>query len=282
MARSISEIKKTMTDAFLADEDLREAYGIEEGATWSDVFSNVSVENILLYVVAACIYVHECAWDLFSEEVNEKIAANVVPTKRWYYTRSLEFQYGDELVYNEEKEKFEYAETDESKRLVKYCAIKDAGGSVKVLVAGQSGGSPAVLEDNVLNAFKSYLNQIKIAGIILDIKSLEADKIRIVMTVNVNPQIIDITGKRISDGSSVVVDAVNAYLAGIAYGGTFNKTKLVDAVQVVTGVTDVTLGKVTVKSVNDSDFVEVASNNYTAVSGCFVSENLNTTINYVI
>ena len=282
MARSISEIKKTMTDAFLADEDLREAYGIEEGATWSDVFSNVSIENILLYVVAACIYVHECAWDLFSEEVNEKIAANVVPTARWYYTRSLEFQYGDELVYNEEKEQFEYAETDESKRLVKYCAVKDAGGSVKVLVAGASGGSPAVLEDNVLNAFKSYLNQIKIAGIILDIKSLEADKIRIVMTVNVNPQIIDITGKRISDGSSAVVDAVNAYLAGIAYGGTFNKTKLVDAVQVVTGVTDVTLGKVTVKSVNDSDFVEVASNNYTAVSGCFVSENLNTTINYVI
>ena len=115
MARSISEIKKTMTDAFLADEDLREAYGIEEGATWSDVFSNVSIENILLYVVAACIYVHECAWDLFSEEVNEKIAANVVPTARWYYTRSLEFQYGDELVYNEEKEQFESDEFKKSK-----------------------------------------------------------------------------------------------------------------------------------------------------------------------
>ena len=55
MARTIAEIKKTMTDRFMEDNTLREAYGITgEDATWDNTFSTVSIENILIYIVAAC------------------------------------------------------------------------------------------------------------------------------------------------------------------------------------------------------------------------------------
>ena len=46
MARTVAEIKKTMTDAFMADATIREKYGLNESSTWNGSFSSVSLENI--------------------------------------------------------------------------------------------------------------------------------------------------------------------------------------------------------------------------------------------
>ena len=53
MARSINDIKKTMTDAFMADADIREKYGLTADDTFDDSFSSVSLEKILFYIIAA-------------------------------------------------------------------------------------------------------------------------------------------------------------------------------------------------------------------------------------
>ena len=282
MARTLEEIKKSMTDKFLSDETLRQAYGITGDATWESTFSKVSVENMLMYVVAFVAHTLEVMMDAFRKDVDTQIAQNVVPTVRWYHTQAVAFQYGDQLVYNEEYGHFEYPEVNEDKKLVKYCAVKDRGGSIQVLVSGETNGAPSVLSNNVLSAFKSYMNQVKVAGVILDGKSLAADVVRIQADVQVDPQIITTDGVRISDGTKAVEDAINGYLANIIYGGTFNKTKLVDAIQNVEGVVDVTLGKGEVKPSGSTSYTEKTSNNYSAVSGCFKSEKLNETIVYVV
>lgn len=282
MARTIEEIKKSMTDQFLSDETLRQAYGITGDVTWDSTFSKVSVENMLMYVVAFVAHTLEVMMDAFRKDVDNQIAQNIVPTVRWYYTQAVAFQYGDQLVYNEEYGHFEYPEVNEDKKLVKYCAVKDRGGSIQILVSGDSNGVPSVLSNNVLSAFKSYINQIKIAGVILDVKSLEADGIRISATIQIDPQIITVEGIRISDGTYAVEDAINAYLAGIIYGGTFNKTKLVDTIQNVEGVIDVTLQDVQVKSSGSTVYTSMKSNNYTALSGCFKSDKLKETLSYVV
>lgn len=96
-----------------------------------------------------------------------------------------------------------------------------------------------------------------------------------------DPQILTSDGTRIDGGGKPVEDAINAYLAGIVYGGTFNKTKCVDAIQNVQGVTDVELGTVQTKTSTGS-YTVVTGNNYTAESGCFISEELSNTITYVV
>lgn len=282
MARTIEEIKKSMTERFLSDDTLRQAYGITGDVTWDSTFSKVSVENMLMYVVAFVAHTLEVMMDAFRKDVDTQIAQNIVPTVRWYHTQAVAFQYGDQLVYNEEYGHFEYPEVNEDKKLVKYCAVKDRGGSIQILVSGDSNGVPTVLSSDVLSAFKSYMNQVKVAGVILDVKSLAADGIRIQAEVQIDPQIITTDGVRISDGTKAVEAAINAYLANIVYGGTFNKTKLVDAIQNVEGVVDVTLGKVEVKPSGSTSYTEMTSNNYSAVSGCFKSEKLNETIAYVV
>lgn len=272
-----------MTDRFMNDSTLRDAYGITgEDATWEHTFSTVSIENILIYIVAVCAYSLEVMFDAFRKDVDERIARNIVPTVRWYHTQALAFQYGDGLVYDGQVQAFRYATQDASKQVVRYCAVKDRGSSIQILVSGESGGLPDVLSNEVLTAFKSYMNSVKIAGVILDIRSLPADSIRIEATVQVDPQVIATDGRRISDGSYPVRDAIDSYLRSIVYGGTFNKTKCVDALQEVEGVVDITLGTVRAKAGSAAEYTVVEGNNYTAVAGCFISNNLESTLTYVV
>lgn len=282
MARTVQEIKKNMTDRFMSDATLRSAYGITgEDATWDNTFSSVSVENILMYIVAVCAYTLEVMFDRHKVEVDERIVANIVPTVRWYHTQALAFQYGDILVFDEATQSYRYAVEDESKKIVKYCAVQDAGNTIQMLISGQTGGLPSVISGDEMTAFKAYMNSVKIAGVFINIQSLPADRIKIYAKVYVNPMVIDSTGVRISDGSRPVEDAINNYLANVIYGGTFNKTKLVDAIQVVEGVTDIELGIVQAK-MDGGEYINVSGNNYTAVSGSFISEELNSTISYVV
>lgn len=281
MARSIAEIKQTMTNAFMADSTIRERYGLSENDTFDDSFSVVSIENILFYIVAACSHVLEVLFDQFKADVDEKISRAVVASVPWYYKIAKEFQYGDALVFNEATQQYSYPKEDEKKRLVKYVAVRDRGSSVEILASGETGGQPTVLSYDVLTAFKQYLNRVKIAGVILSVRSLPADSISITATIRIDPLVIDRTGTRIEDGSFVVENAVNAYLRNIIYGGTFNKTKLVDAIQNVEGVLDVELHACKY-STDGMTYNDINGNNYTAVSGSFSPVNLRNALVYVV
>lgn len=281
MARSIAEIKQTMTNAFMADSTIRERYGLSENDTFDDSFSVVSIENILFYIVAACSHVLEVLFDQFKADVDEKISRAVVASVPWYYKIAKEFQYGDALVFNEATQQYSYPKEDEKKRLVKYVAVRDRESSVEILASGETGGQPTVLSDDVLTAFKQYLNRVKIAGVILSVRSLPADSISITATIRIDPLVIDRTGTRIKDGSFVIENAVNAYLRNIIYGGTFNKTKLVDAIQNVEGVLDVELHACKY-STDGMTYNDINGNNYTAVSGSFSPVNLRNALVYVV
>ncbi len=282
MARSVSEIKKTMTDAFMADAMIREKYGLKEGDTFSGSFSVVSVESILFYIVAACCWVLETLLDGHIADVDDKISRAVVASVPWYYKMARAFQYGDVLVFDDETRKYGYATVDEDKQVVKYAAVKDRGTSVQILVSGDQNGSPTVLSDDVLTAFKEYMNRVKIAGVVLNISSRAADSLTINATVYVDPLVIGSDGTRLSDGSRPVEAAIRSYLQNIVYGGTFNKTRLVDAIQAVTGVTDVELGVCSYKTDGASAYTPIQGNNYTAVGGGFTVEGLKNTLSYVV
>ena len=271
-----------MTDAFMADADIREKYGLAADATFDDSFSSVSLENILFYIIAACCHVLEVFFDTHKADVDTKISRAVVASVPWYHKMALQFQYGDVLVFDEATQQYVYATSNLEKQKVKYVAVRDRGTSIQILVSGEKDERPAVLSDDVLTAFKSYMNRIKIAGVILAIRSLPADLITVSATVHIDPLVIDKQGTRISDGSKPVEEAVENYLKGILYGGTFNKTKLVDAIQSVEGVTDVELLSCSYSTDEGKNYKTISGNNYTAVGGSFVASGLSNTLSYVV
>lgn len=281
MARSISEIKRTMTDAFMQDEAIRDAYGISPDKTrFADCFSAVSLENLLFYIVAACHYVLESIFEKFTQDVEQKISRAVVASIPWYFDKAKAFQYGDALVLNPRTFAYEYAKVDTSKQRVKYVAVRDRGASIEMLVSAEQDGKPTPLSDEVLTAFKHYINAIKIAGVVINVRTRKADELTIAVKVVVDPLKINRQGVDIASSEKVVEHAIENYLADIVYGGTFNKTKLVDAIQRVDGVVDVVLGVCKYKA--GDEFKEIAGNNYTAVGGSFIAVGLDKTIEYVV
>ena len=282
MARSVAEIKKTMTDAFMADATIREKYGLSVNDTFSSKFSGVSIENILFFIVAACCHVLEVLFDYHKADIEEKISMAVVASVPWYYKMALAFQYGDSLVLNERTQQYEYATIDESKQIVKYAAVRDKGTSVQILVSGDEGGNPVALSNDVLTVFKQYMNRVKVAGVVLSVRSKEADKIIIKAKIYVDSLVINTDGTVISGVSKPVEEAINSYLRSIVYGGTFNKTKLTNAILNVEGVNDVELGDCSYMEDGGSTYTVIKGNNYTALGGCFIAEGLSNSLNYVV
>lgn len=284
MARTIQQIKSEMTQEFITDSVIRDRYGITGDVTFDQVFSAVSIESIWFSIVATAIWVLEEIYDAFKVDVDEKVASAVVASIPWYHKIALEFQYGDELVFDEKTQQFVYPEIDEGKRVVKFAACRDLGGCVYVLAAGEdSHGRPKALSDAVKTAFESYMIQRKPAGVVMQVGSFDPDLVRVSMRVQYDPQVLTPGGKLAADPSvSPVEDAINAYLADIVYGGVLNKTKLVDAVQGAPGVKDVILDAVYVKAENTAAYAAVTGNNYTSYSGAFKSNSLSSGITYVL
>lgn len=282
MARTVAEIKKQMTDAFMADATIREKYGLREGDTWSGSFSSVSLESIMFFIVAACCHVLEVVFEEYVKVVDDKVSMAVVASVPWYYKMAKAFQYGDSLVLNEDTQQYGYAAIDEGKQVVKYAAVRDRGTSVQILVSGEKDGKPVALSNSVLTVFKEYMNRVKVAGVVLSIRSKNADKMVIRAKVYVDSLVINSDGTLISDGSKPVEEAINAYLANIVYGGTFNKTKLTNAILGVEGVSDVEIGECSYMEDGGTEYTVIKGNNYTALGGCFVSEGLSNSLSYVV
>ena len=57
MARTVKQIKKSMTDEFMASKIIRDKYGLTEKDTFDNAFSEVSFESILFGIIASAICV---------------------------------------------------------------------------------------------------------------------------------------------------------------------------------------------------------------------------------
>lgn len=282
MARTVAEIKKQMTDAFMADATIREKYGLREGDTWSGSFSSVSLESIMFFIVAACCHVLEVVFEEYVKVVDDKVSMAVVASVPWYYKMAKTFQYGDSLVLNEDTQQYGYATIDEGKQVVKYAAVRDRGTSVQILVSGEKDGKPVALSNSVLTVFKEYMNRVKVAGVVLNISSKESDKLSISATISVDSLVIDENGVKLSDGTMPIEEAIENHLKDIQYGGTFNKTKLISAILSVDGVEDVELGTCSYKRDGDLSWTTLAGNNYIGESGSYIPEKLSETLSYVV
>jgi hypothetical protein len=271
-----------MTDQFMAEPVIREKYGLSANDSFDEKFSKVSLENIYFFIVAAAIFALEAIFEQFKADVDNRIAEAVLASIPWYHKVCMDFQYGDELVYDEKTKTFGYAEVNESKKLIKYAAVRENASGINILVSGDENGVPKALSDDVLTVFKTYLNKRKPAGVLFQVYSYDPDLIQLDLTVQYDPMLLNADGSIIGDTAKFPIEsAVKEYLSGIVYGGTFNKTKLVDAVQGATGVVDVVLGDVRTKPMTRSEFLLAQGNNVVSVSGAFAVDSLKNTISYV-
>lgn len=282
MARSIAEIKAEIATAFISQEVVRSAYGLDDNATFDKAFSPISIESVLFYIVASCIWVLECLFDRHTEEVETRIEALRPHTLRWYVSKTLEYMHNGKFVLTDGVVAADYydvsglTETEiERKRIVKYAVATESNTQVFIKVAKSSAnGRPMQLTPNELSGLEYYLSQIKDAGVAIKVLNEPADKMNVELVVLYDPSVLtaeyltsddadeeirELKITSIDNDAEVITAAVQEVIARLLFNGEYRNSDLMAAVQAVKGV-----------EVADIAVVEVCANgseNYTPVVG---------------
>lgn len=241
--RTISDIKKELTDAFMADAQLQAAYGFAPGTAFDKQFSRISLESLLLYIVAFAQWTLEKLFDTHTQEVTDYIATMKPHTLRWYQEKAKAFLYGFNLIDGTDQFDTTGKIDDEiaQAQVVKFAAVTESGATLYLKIAGEESGRPKKLDASQKAAFEAYLHEYKDAGVRVDVTSEQGDYLRLSLDVYYNPLLLTATGQSKSDGTYPVEDAIKSYIEQLPFNGEYRNNALVDAIQQTTGVVMVQL-----------------------------------------
>lgn len=228
MARSIKDIQAEMLAAIAADSRLSTL--VSTSAT--------AIYRLFTYAVAASIWGLEVLFDSHKTEV-----AALMATKphqlRWYVEKTLAFQYGSSLP--SDSDTYNNALLTESEiaaqKIVAAAAAIEVNGRVLIKAAKLDGQSLIKLTTPQYNSLKSYLNEVKDAGVKIDLISQEGDRFKLTIDIFYDSQILASDGTLLDGTSNTPIkDAILAFLQNCPFDGLFVKSKLTDALQLVDGV----------------------------------------------
>jgi hypothetical protein len=238
MARTIAEIKKEMTDRFVANETVIGMYDLDTSKNFEDQFSKVSLENIIFYVVAAAIWALEVLFDTHKAEVTALIADMKPHRLKWYVDKTLAFQFGRALVTDSDV----YDNTDvtdeqiETEKVVKYSAAVEQSGRIVIKVAtdGSAGREPLTADQEA--ALLAYLKEIKDAGVIINLVNEAANAFAATIDIYYDPMILNASLCSLAEGGYPVREAVEDFIANLTFNGEYRNSALIDRLQAVPGV----------------------------------------------
>ena len=230
MARKITEIQTQIIAS-------KNSYDQLAGLTSS---SNVAEWRLWTYIVSVAIWLLENLFDVHTNQTLNTIAEMKPHGLRWYYNKAIAFQYGRELVAEEDyyDNSALTEEEIEAEKVVKQAAVTEESDYTQIKVAGQDGdGNLEQLGSTELAAFTAYMNEIKDAGVYLEIVSRVPTRLLIELTVYYNPVILDENGLPLSGGDDEPVRiAANEYLRELSFDGELVLAHLTDKLQSVNGV----------------------------------------------
>jgi hypothetical protein len=240
MARKLVDIKQELTSSFLSNAAVREAYGLNENSIFENEFSKVSIESILFDVFAFCSWTLEKLFDTHKTELSTALAEQKVGTLSWYRSKSLAFQYGFKLLVDSDQ----YDNTNKSEqqiqysKIIKYAAVQEAASESRVIIkiAGENAGVLAPISNVQNDAFKSYMDEIKFAGIKLTVINYLPDKLSLSIKIYRDPLLLDANGNSILYGGKPVEQAIKQYMKELPFNGELVLAHLVDKLQQVEGV----------------------------------------------
>ncbi len=200
--------------------------------------SKVAVWRLFYFTIAVAIWSVEKLFDLHKEEVQELIQSAIPGTKEWYRQQALLFQYGDNLIWQDNK--FKYPENHPDKQVVKHAAVVEQNGIVIIKTATENNtGERIPLDTLQFSAFQSYMKKIKFAGTKINFINDLPDKLQIYYRVYYDPLVMQPDGSLIDNpNTKPVEEAILNYIKNLPFNGRLNITALTDVIQKAEGVID--------------------------------------------
>ncbi|WP_298525271.1 hypothetical protein [uncultured Porphyromonas sp.] len=239
MARNIADIRRLMTEAFGANEDVVKAYGLTPGKTYDEQFSKVSIESLLFWSFSAGIAKLETIYDDHRKEVIDLIAASEPHTLFWYSNRAKSYLHGFSLKpYSDEFDTAGASDDDLARaHIVRYAVASEYQDTVYLKVAGvDETGAPVVLSESVLSGIRSYIAQIKDAGVAVRVISAPGDDLDLSLEIYMQPSLLLDSGLPSQDRQREIRKVVERNTTSLPFDGVFRPSDLVVALSRVAGV----------------------------------------------
>lgn len=261
MARTVEEIKKDMTAEFMKMEAVKSRYGLDGSKSIADCFSMASLENIIFYVFAVAVWALEKLFDLHRADVDARIEQLEPHTLRWYVSKAKAYMQGQKLVTD-----CDYYDTEgmteqdiAAARVVKYAVATESNTVVYIKVAREVDGNPAALTAGQLEGLTSYMNEIKDAGVSVQLRNEPADQMRIDLLIYYDPTllIIDANGNGSQNGKDPVRETTKQVIENLPFNGMFRKSDLMAALQALPCVEVADIKSVKVKPRNGAEWQTV-------------------------
>lgn len=239
MAQTIAEIKKIMTDKFIANESVITYYELDIAKTFEEQFSKVSIESILFYCFAFCVWTLQMIFDTDKAEMADLISNQKKGGRLWYRDMAFMFRFGRVLV--KDKDFYDLTGIDlqsiESELVVKFANPVEYEGKMFIKVAGGTATDKQPLDENIIPALAYYYEEVKYGGVKIVIVNKFADHFKAVYDIYYDPMVFGADGKLLSDGSDVVRNTISDFIQNkIDFDGEYTNANLTDALQKITGV----------------------------------------------
>lgn len=243
--------------------------------------SKTAIWRLIFYVVAVSIWTLENLFDIHLAEVEAKLLLLKPHSASWYKEKILQFRYGHTLTNGEYSDVGYTAEQIAAAKIIKQAVVIDNNtGDVYVKVAKALSTSLQKLSNAEVAALNSYLMKVKDAGVSLLVSSLDADNLKVTMTVYVDPSYITIDGFKVGSTIKVIEEAAVNYLLSLPFNSEFTRMGLVDAIQKIEGVRIVELTNVQAKKASEVTFINVPVL-YVSSAGYMKFNTDDLTINYI-
>ncbi|QQU02601.1 hypothetical protein [Myroides odoratus] len=238
MAREIREIKKQITDTYIANAVVKETYKLDPVKTFEQQFSKVSIENLLFETIAFALWFFEKLLDQNKVEINEEIAKSRIHNQKWYREKALDFMFGQSLSESDQYDITGLTEKEiQQAKIIANAAPVKMQGYLRMKVVKRKKEELHPLSPAELKAFESYMNRVTDAGTYVIPTTNVADDLKLHLDVYYNEMILAQDGSRL-DGTlqHPVIDVIHDYLKSLRFNGAFVETKLMDEIQQIEGV----------------------------------------------
>ncbi len=232
MARKLKNIQDEILDAKENEPMLSELNSTSKTAIW----------RLWVYIIAFAIWTLEKLFDLHSDEVDEKLEQLKPHTARWYRNKALAFQYGFDLFADFDNTGKTPEEIKASK-IIKYSAVTESDDESRLIVkiATEQDGKLTPVTSEQQTAFEHYLAEIKDAGVRTTVINYLPDRLKLHIRIVRDMLVLDGNGMEITTGKYPVNDAIQQFMKELPFNGELSLQALVDKIQAVKGVKDLSL-----------------------------------------
>jgi hypothetical protein len=195
--------------------------------------SQTAIYTLWKYIMAVSIFVLETLMDTLKAETEATIASQAIGTDSWLKGKVDIFQYSATVpqVLTIVDNVAAYDVIDTTLQIITRATVETSPARI-VSVKVAKNDPPEALSGTEKTSLEGYLDKISFAGVAPVVTSLASDKMFLEAEVFYD-------GQYASTISDDVIAGIDAYMVALPFDGRVNVEQLTDAIQGVTGVTDI-------------------------------------------